>query len=189
MVSSYYDRVVAYMELNGYQTNMMLDMLLNINSLMNLLILNLTVMVKKLLIMIVAVLGISTAAMAKDTYARDASVLPKAAQTMIANNFKANVSVVKIESDFGRVSEYEVVLTDGTEISFDRDGNWDNVEVGEGSIPKAFIPQAIADYVKANQPGQKIVGIEKERHGYDVELSNGIEMKFDKNGKFQRYDD
>ena len=147
-------------------------------------------MVKKLLIMIVAVLGISTAATAKDTYARDASVLPKAAQTMIANNFKAKVNVVKIESDFGRVSEYEVVLTDGTEISFDRDGNWDNVEVGiQGSIPKAFIPQAIADYVKANQPGQKIVGIEKERHGYDVYLSNGIEMIFDTNGKFLRYDD
>ena len=116
-------------------------------------------MVKKLLIMIVAVLGISTAAMAKDTYARDASVLPKAAQTMIANNFKAKVNVVKIESDFGRVSEYEVVLTDGTEISFDRDGNWDNVEVGvQGSIPKAFIPQAIADYVKANQPGLSLTG-------------------------------
>ena len=28
----------------------------------------------------------------------------------------------------------------------------------------------------------------KERSGYDIELSNGIEMKFDKAGNFKRYD-
>lgn len=146
-------------------------------------------MIKKFLIAIVAMVGIATAAMARDTYARDASVLPKAAQTTLANNFKAGVSVIKIDKDLGRISEYEVILTDGTEITFDRDGNWDNIEVGKkGSIPLAFIPQEIASYVKKNQPGQKIVGIDKERSGYEVELANGIDMKFDKQGKFVRYD-
>lgn len=147
-------------------------------------------MFKKMLVMAVAVLGLATVATAKDTYAHDASVLPKAAQTTLANNFKSKVSVIKIEKDFGRVSEYEVIMTDGTEISFDRNGNWDNVEIGmNGTIPSAFIPKAIASYVKANQPGQKIVGIDKERSGYDVELSNGVEMKFNKQGQFIRYDD
>ena len=40
-----------------------------------------------------------------------------------------------------------------------------------------------------NQKGQRIVGVDKERHGYDIELSNGIDMKFDKDGNFLRYDD
>lgn len=147
-------------------------------------------MIKKVIMILIAVLGVSTAAMAKDTYARDASVLPKAAQTVLANNFKAKVNIVKIDKDLGHVKDYEVILTDGTEITFDNDGNWKDVEIGtNGSIPKAFIPQAISDYVKANQPGQKIVGIEKERSGYEVELSNGVDMKFDKAGKFVRYDD
>lgn len=136
------------------------------------------------------VLGIAVFAQANDTYAHDASVLPEAAQTIIANNFKAKVSVVKIDKDFGRVHEYEAILTDGTEISFDHNGNWDNVEVNNTkSVPTAFIPQPIQSYVKQAQKGTRIVGIDKERHGYDVELSNGVEMKFDKAGKFLRYDD
>lgn len=145
---------------------------------------------KKFLLSLVAIVGIALFTQAKDTYAHDASVLPKAAQTVIAKNFKAKVSVVKIDKDFGRISEYEAILTDGTEISFDRDGNWENVEVGNNSsVPAAFVPEAIRRYVAANQSGQRIVGIDKERHGYDVELSNGVEMKFDKAGTFLRYDD
>ena len=144
---------------------------------------------KKILLMLGLVLGITAAASARDTYAHDDSVLPEAARTTIANNFKSKVSVVKIDKDFGRVSEYEVILTDGTEISFDRNGNWENVETNKSkSVPSGFIPKTISDYVSKNQPGTRIVGIEKERSGYEVELSNGVDIKFNKDGKFVRYD-
>lgn len=147
-------------------------------------------MIKRILIALVAVLGISSAAVARDTYARDASVLPKAAQVALSKNFKAGVNLVKIDKTLGRVSEYEVVLTDGTEITFDRNGNWESVEIGSrGNIPAAFVPAPISQYVKKTQKGAKIVGIDRESSGYEVELSNGIEMKFDKNGRFLRYDD
>lgn len=43
-------------------------------------------MIKKLLFSMIAVLGISSMAAAKDVYAHDASVLPKAAQTTLANS-------------------------------------------------------------------------------------------------------
>lgn len=145
---------------------------------------------KKLLLSMMAILGIAVMASAKDTYVHDASALPQAARTTIANNFKAKVSVVKIDKDFGRISDYEVILTDGTEITFDRHGNWDNVEVNNSrEVPAAFIPRGISDYVSRNQRGARIVGIDRERNGYDVELSNGVEMKFDKAGKFRGYDD
>ncbi|MDE6028423.1 MAG: PepSY-like domain-containing protein [Muribaculaceae bacterium] len=146
-------------------------------------------MFKKVLFVLAAVIGLSTAVFAGDKYAHDASVLPKGAQTTLAKNFKSKVSVVKIDKDFGRISEYEVVMTDGAEITFDRDGNWKEVEVNVSkSVPDAFIPAGVSKYVKANQAGQKVVGIEKNRNGYDVELSNGVEMKFDKDGNFVRYD-
>lgn len=145
---------------------------------------------KKILLALIAVLGISASALAKDTYSRDVTVLPKAAQTVLAQNFKSKVSVIKIDKELGRISDYEVILTDGTEISFDRDGNWENIEVGvKSKIPSVFIPKAISNYVKTAQPGKNIVGIEKERGGYEIELSNGIDMKFDKEGKFLRYTD
>ena len=145
---------------------------------------------KKFLLLIALVVGAFTTAQARDTYAHDASVLPEAARTTIVNNFKAGVSVVKIDKDFGRISEYDVVLDDGTEIGFDRNGNWDKVEVNNTkSVPASIIPTSIRTTVAKLQPKQRIVGIEKERRGYDVKLSNGVEMKFDRDGKFIRYDD
>ncbi len=145
---------------------------------------------KKLLIVCAMILGVFGFACARDSYAHDASALPKAAQTTIANNFKAKVSLVKIDKDWGRISEYEVILEDGTEISFDQDGNWDNVEVNNSkSVPTAFVPKSVRDFVAKQQPGQRIVGIDRDRKGYDVELSNGIDLKFDKAGNFLRYDD
>lgn len=144
---------------------------------------------KKFLLMLGLVLGISAVASAKDTYAHDDSVLPEAARTTIANNFKSKVSVVKIDKDFGRISEYEVILTDGSEITFDKSGNWKDIESSaSSSVPDKMVPKAIRDFVKTNQKNTRIVGIERTRKGYDVELSNGVEMRFDKNAKFLKYD-
>lgn len=146
-------------------------------------------MIKKILFAVVAVIGFATVASARDTYVRNVSVLPQAAQTILSNNFKSKVSVIKIDKEIGRVSDYEVILTDGSEITFDRNGNWKEIEVGlKSKVPSSLIPKGISDYVNKNMRGQKIVGIEKERSGYDVELSNGIDMKFDKAGRFVRYD-
>ena len=145
---------------------------------------------KKFLLTLIAVFSITAIASARDIYSHDASVLPKAAQSTINKNFKAKVSVVKIDKDFGRISEYEAILTDGTEISFDRHGNWDNIETSaSSSVPEALIPAPISTYVKKNYSGQKIVGIDKERNGYEVELTNGLDLKFNKQGEFLRYDD
>lgn len=146
-------------------------------------------MLKKLaLILVAAVAALSMSA--RDNYSRDASVLPKAAQTSISSNFKAKVSMVKTDKDFGRVSEYEVILTDGTEITFDRDGNWKDIEVSANrAVPSAYVPANVTQYVKNNHKGQKVVGIEKDRGGYEVELSNGLDLKFDRNGNFVKYED
>lgn len=135
--------------------------------------------------LIISVISVS----ARSNYSHNVADLPMAAQTTLKNNFKASLSHIKIEKDFGKVSEYDVILTDGSEITFDRNGNWKEIEVkNTSSIPSALIPVAIDTYVKNNQKKVKITGIEKSRSGYEVELSNGVEMKFDLNGKFLRYD-
>lgn len=147
---------------------------------------------KKILLSLAIALGLSLgiSAAARNNYSHDASVLPEAAKQVISKNFKAGVSVVKIDKDLGRISEYEVILTDGTEITFDRHGNWDNVEVNNSkTVPPSLVPTAIQTFVKKNFAGQRIVGLDKERNGYEVELSNGVDIKFDKQGQFVRYDD
>lgn len=144
---------------------------------------------KKLLLVFAFLLSVFVM-QGRDNYTHDVSKLPVAARTVLKNNFKAGVSHIKIEKDLGRVSEYEVVLNDGTEITFDKDGNWKEIEVSsQKSIPKNFVPQVISDYVKKAQKNAKITGIEKSRKGFEVELSNGVEMKFDTKGNFLRYAD
>lgn len=144
---------------------------------------------KKLMLLLAILAGVFCAS-ARDNYSHDSSVLPVAAQTVLKDNFKAKVSHIKINKDFGRITEFDVVLTDGSEITFDSKGNWKDIEMSRNaSVPSAFIPTAISTYVKANQKNVKITGIEKNRSGYDVELSNGVEMKFNSEGRFQRYDD
>ena len=146
-------------------------------------------MKKSLILFIVALAG-CLGAQAKDEYVRDVNYLPQTAKTFINQHFKGgDISVIKLDKTLGKVTEYEVIMQDGTEISFDRNGNWDNVEMPiKKSVPKAIVPAEIASYVAKNYPNQRIVSIDKERSGYEIELQNGVDLKFNKAGQFKRVD-
>lgn len=144
---------------------------------------------KKILLAIALGLALMGSAEAKETISRDIAVLPAPARTILKNNFRAKVNIIKIDKTLSRINDYDVVLTDGSKIEFDAKGNWESVEMGAGkTVPNGFVPAAVRSYVNKNQPKATIVGIERDRKGYSVELSNGIDMKFDKAGKFLKYD-
>jgi Protein of unknown function (DUF2874). len=106
--------------------------------------------------------------------------LPAAAKTFVKQYFPENViSIAQKEIDDMR-TKYSVRLDDGTEIEFDSKGEWDSVDCNFHSVPAELIPAAIAASVENRFPGQSIVKINKERYGYELELSNDIELKFDK---------
>ena len=109
------------------------------------------------------------------------SQLPATVNTFVTKNFPGKtITYAEKDVEFGG-TKYDVMLNDGAKIEFDKKGNWDNVD--------CKVPAAIAQYVKTNFPGAKIVKIDKERHGYDIELSNDIELKFNKNGALIGMDD
>lgn len=144
---------------------------------------------KKIIFILVAVLCTAGVISARDAYLRDSNALPVAAQAVLKKNFKSKVSLIKVDKDFGRISEYEVILTDGSEVSFDRDGNWKSVEVrSDASVPKAFILAPISRYVQTHHKGTRIVGIERSANKYEVELSDGVDIEFALDGAFKRYD-
>jgi Protein of unknown function (DUF2874). len=58
----------------------------------------------------------------------------------------------------------------------------------EDGVPTGFLPTAMANYVATNFPGVNIIEVNKERSKFEVELNNGVELVFDKNGNFLRYD-
>ncbi|MEE1208217.1 MAG: PepSY-like domain-containing protein [Muribaculaceae bacterium] len=145
---------------------------------------------KTLFLTAIMMMAVAFGAQAADRYVRDVKALPQAAQATLAKNFKAKVSFIKVDTTLGHVDEYDVVLTDGTEVTFDNKGNWRDIETSAStSVPAVFIPKAMSSYVKREHPGRRIVGLERKGKGYEAELDNGIEMKFDANGLFQRYED
>lgn len=110
--------------------------------------------------------------------------LPKAAQTFLSKHFPGD-AVRKAEKDQGRRGmEYEVDLQSGAEIDFRDNGDWKEVKAARGNaVPSAIVPSAIAKYVSANFNGQSIVEISRKRGGYEVELSNGTELKLTEDAK------
>lgn len=145
---------------------------------------------KKLLLLFALIFGVITVSANNRTYSRDINILPEPAKELISHNFKSPVSHIRIGREFGRIREYDVVLTDGSEIYFDKRGVWKEIEVREDSeVPSELVPRPIHTCVRENQRGAKVVGIEKTNSGYDVELTNGTEMIFTVKGKFVRYDD
>ncbi|MBP5570976.1 MAG: PepSY-like domain-containing protein [Prevotella sp.] len=127
------------------------------------------------------------------TFANDRMIpseqLPAAAKTFIQKTFPGQtIAYAQIDyDDFGK--SYEVRLNNGTKVEFDSNGTWDNVDCYYSAIPADLVPAAIANYVKKNYAGTKIVKIDKERYGYEVELSNDMDLKFDKQGQLVDIDD
>lgn len=144
---------------------------------------------KKLLAILTVVLLATGSLMARDKFYNSDEPLPAAAKTMLKKYFPGlEVNHVKVDSGFFS-TDYEVILTDGTEIDFDGDGQWDAIDRGRTAIPDGLIPQPILNYVAKSFSGAKIVEIDKDRNSYDVQLNNGIELEFDRAGNFRRIDD
>ncbi len=60
---------------------------------------------------------------------------------------------------------------------------------GGQAVPEGIVPAAIKTYIKTKHINKFVIEIKKERKEYEVELNNGIDIVFDKNGNFKRYDD
>ncbi|MCM1504123.1 MAG: PepSY-like domain-containing protein [Muribaculum sp.] len=108
----------------------------------------------------------------------DKSELPQPSMDFIAKYF-SNVQIKKVEKDNGRRgAEYEVDFTNGAEVDFIADGTWKEIKMAKGeAVPTDLVPAEISKYVATNHSGQLIVEISRLRGGYEIELSNGKELK------------
>ena len=137
----------------------------------------------KFVMAIVCALFLSVAAYADDTPIT-ADRLPAAVKTFVAQKFPAQkILFAEKDSGFFEKTKYEVRLDDGTKIELFKDGTWNKVENKQKGVPASFIPKGIADYVRANYATTPVIKVDKEHYGYDVELANDLELKF--NEQFQ----
>lgn len=105
---------------------------------------------------------------------------PAKAQTLLSKHLKGQkVMLATIES--GVVSRsYDVVLRNGTKLEFDKKGNLTEIDCKQGIVPSQLIPQPIKNYLKENYRGEAVRKIELNKKEYEVELTNGIDLTFNK---------
>ena len=137
--------------------------------------------IKKTLMALVCLVTFQQAAMADNDKPINVNQLPATAQQVIKSNFAGKkVALAKVESGLIDKS-YDVIFTTGEKIEFDRSGNWTEVDCKRSEVPAKLVPTQINTYVNANYSGNKILKIEKDRSEYEINLSNGVEIKFNKN--------
>lgn len=113
--------------------------------------------------------------------------------TFVRTYFPQDEVLAPIKDGF----DYDVTLSDYTQIGFD--GNlfgkleWDEVDCRHASIytevPAPLVPAEIANYVSRIHGTQSIMKISKDNRGWDIALSNGLEIEFDRRFNVVDFDD
>ena len=136
---------------------------------------------KKLTFLFVCLFALNLTVWAGNDKPIQITEMPKAAQLFIKNHFaNQSVALAKVETEF-LDKNYDVVFTNGDKVEFDKKGNWTKVDCEHSVVPQAVIPVAIQKYVAKHYPDAKVITIElTDRKGYEVDLNNGFEVKFDK---------
>lgn len=136
---------------------------------------------KLLPMLLMAVLGISFASCSDKDEPIASTQLPSISKDFIIKYFPS-CSIVSAQKD---KDDYEVVLSDGTKIEFDKKGDWTEVDAAMGKvIPTGFYPEAIDTYLNENFEGLGINEITKVNRGFEVELTTGTELLFGPDGAF-----
>ena len=137
-------------------------------------------LLKILMIAIYCMVSCNMVANADNDKPISVNALPTKAQTLLNNHFNGQkVMLATIES--GVISRsYDVVLKNGTKLEFDKKGNLTEIDCKQETVPAQLIPQAIKQYVKDNYAGQSVKKFEIKRNEYEIELSNGLDLTFNK---------
>lgn len=136
-----------------------------------------------MMVMVCSVVLFSATACADKNKPIQVNELPAKAQMVLTTHFSGQkVTLATLESEIIDKS-YNVVLQNGTKLEFDRKGNLTEVDCKQGTVPAKLIPQPIKSYVQANYSGQNIKKMEIDKNEHEVELSNGLDITFNKRFK------
>lgn len=118
------------------------------------------------------------------------SQLPAKAQIFVKTHFsEKEVASVLLDTEYIVQKEYTVLLKNGTKIEFDGDGEWKEVKAKTTAVPVKITPSTILEHIHHSFPNTYVKEIKRTSRRYEVEISNGLELEFDKNGVFLKIDD
>ena len=82
-----------------------------------------------------------------------------------------------------------MIYADRPEVEFDSDGAGTSVGSRYTAVPADIVPEQIKSYVAQTFPNQQVRKIERKRYSWEIELSNGLEIEFDKQFNVTDIDD
>ena len=137
-------------------------------------------------IVISAAVLFTAAASAQKTL--EISDLPSPALSFIEKHF-AGIPVKKAKKDSEHGEKgYKVILSDGTEIEFRKDGSYREVDGNKKPIPTDFIDPKITSYIAQHYPKRKITHIDYRHKDVEVDLTGKVDLDFAKDGTFLKGD-
>ena len=147
-------------------------------------------LLKKTVFALTALVAVSlTVTGCEDEHKIKAEKLPEATRTFISQYFSGLDIVTAYKDRDDGVISYDVRLSDGTEIDFDRDGEWLEVDCDEAPVPLGVIPSYVSEYLKAHYPDAYVTKIERKRREVEVDLSNDWSLTFNTKGELIGIDD
>ena len=142
---------------------------------------------KKLLILIFSLLPF--VALADDDRPVSFEELPSAAREFIRKHFpQEKITLATVDREFMDTT-YDVIFTDGTKIEFDFSGEWKEIDCRGSFVPAGGLLPEIAAFISDRFPGARVRDIERDRRGYELNLDNHAELRFNLRGAFRGYDD
>lgn len=104
------------------------------------------------------------------------------------NTHFANHKILSYVKDTdGLDTSYDVALSDNYMLKFNKSYEIEEVK-GTSPLPDSVVPANVLSFVRENYPDNTIVGWDTERNEQQIDLNNGVELKFDKEGNFVRVD-
>ncbi|MBD3582794.1 PepSY-like domain-containing protein [Flavobacterium selenitireducens] len=136
---------------------------------------------KRLIVTLCLILTLSASAQKKKI---QPSQLPEKAITFIESNFTSIALRHCMQFTEGDNVRYKAVLADDTEIDFNVDGQWKEIDGKVHSIQPTFLGQTIIGYLKKNAPGQRLLKATTDGKTITATLVNSQQFTFDNSGKF-----
>jgi hypothetical protein len=132
----------------------------------------------------VLAVSIAFASCEKETIVPAGNV-PVEITTYVSTHFPDATILQVLNDQEGTRKTYDVRLSDYISLEFDCQKRIIDIDGVEG-LPASVIPEAIAQYVRDNYPNEVITDWELDGRNQQIELKNGLDLEFNKDGAFLR---
>ena len=140
---------------------------------------------KKLALFLVTLLTLTFSAKADHDQIVAFDQLPQAAQALLKQHFASKVPlVITVDRD-----DYTIVYESGEKVEFDKQGNWKEINCRTSQVPAELIPEQIKAHVHTAFAGATIVSLDRDRRGYEIKLSNGLDVEYNRAFQVVEIDD